>query len=236
MRVVTGGRRPTAKVWDARSGAEVFTLKGHTDWVNSASFSPDGTRIVTGGNDLMAKVWDARSGAEVLALKGHASRLIGADIPDVVMIGDIPFVGVNSASFSPDGARVVTAGGDGTAKVWDARSGAEVLALKGHAGAVRTAGFSPDGARVVTASEDGTAKVWDAATGAEVLALKGHTGVVTSAGFSPDGSRMVTASEDHTAKVWDAATGAEVLAPQGAHRGRHFGRFQPGRLANGHRE
>ena len=59
--------------------------------------------------------------------------------------------------------------------MWDAQTGAEVLALKGHTGGVYSASFSPDGTRIVTGSEDRTAKVWDAQTGAEVLTLKGHT-------------------------------------------------------------
>ena len=55
-----------------------------------------------------------------------------------------------SASFSPDGSRIVTASTDKTAKVWDARTGAEVLTLKGHTGQVTSASFSPDGSRIVT--------------------------------------------------------------------------------------
>jgi WD40 repeat protein len=98
---------------------------------------------------------------------------------------------------------VVTGSDDGTAKVWDAKTGSEVLALKGHTGWVRSAAFSPDGSRVVTGSDDRTAKMWDAKTGSEVLALKGYTGVVYSGAFSPDGSRVVTGG-DGTAKVWDA--------------------------------
>ena len=70
------------------------------------------------------------------------------------------------ASFSPDGARIVTAGGgNGTAKVWDARTGAALLELKGHTDGVKSASFSPDGSRIVTGSRDRTAKVWDARTG-----------------------------------------------------------------------
>ena len=69
---------------------------------------------------------------------------------------------VYSASFSPDGSRIVTAGNDKTAKVWDARSGGEALTLKGHTGFVRSAAFSPDGSRIVTGGDDNTAKVWDA--------------------------------------------------------------------------
>jgi hypothetical protein len=69
---------------------------------------------------------------------------------------------VFSASFSPDGALVVTAGQDKTAKVWDARTGAELLTLKGHTGSVLSASFGADGSRIVTAGEDRTVRVWDA--------------------------------------------------------------------------
>jgi tetratricopeptide (TPR) repeat protein len=133
-------------VWDAKTGAEALTLRGHTNWVrpvSSASFSPDGTRIVTASQDGTARVWDAKTGAEALTLQGHTGW-------------------VQSASFSPDGTRIVTASGDKTAKVWDAKTGAEALTLQGHRGWVQSASFSPDGTRIVTASGDSTARVWDA--------------------------------------------------------------------------
>jgi tetratricopeptide (TPR) repeat protein len=69
---------------------------------------------------------------------------------------------VHSASFSPDGTRIVTTSWDETARVWEARTGAELLTLKGHTGFVYSASFSPDGTRIVTASFDLTARVWDA--------------------------------------------------------------------------
>jgi WD40 repeat protein len=59
-----------------------------------------------------------------------------------------------SASFSPDGARIVTASNDGTARLWDATTGEEIIGLR-HEGSVSSAPFPPDGARIVTASEDG---------------------------------------------------------------------------------
>ena len=73
--------------------------------------------------------------------------------------------GLSSASFSPDGSRIVTGSWDQTAKVWDARTGTALLELKGHTGAVNSVSFSPDGSRILTGSDDGTAKVWDARTG-----------------------------------------------------------------------
>ena len=115
-----------------------------------------------------------------------------------------------SVSWSPDGARLATGSGDGTAKVWDAADGRELLTLKGHTGWVRSVSWSPDGQRLATGSADGTAKVWDAAGGHELLTLKGHAGWVNSVSWSPDGTRLATGSEDGTAKVWDAA-GAEAV-------------------------
>jgi WD40 repeat protein len=66
--------------------------------------------------------------------------------------------GVNSAQFSADGQRVVTASGDQTARVWDAATGKALSEPMKHDGAVPSAQFSVDGPRVVTASDDQTAR------------------------------------------------------------------------------
>ncbi len=125
---------------------------------------------------------------------------------------------IYSLSFSLDGARVVTASGDRTAKIWDANSGALLHTLQGphgHTDFVYSASFSPNGDRVVTASRDRMAKIWDANSGALLHTLQGHTNLIVSASFSPDGSRVVTASSDRTAKIWDANSGALLCTLQG---------------------
>ena len=66
---------------------------------------------------------------------------------------------VNSAAYSPDGRRIVTASDDGTARVWDAESGQQMMELK-HMFGVNSAAYSPDGRWIVTASWDNTARVW----------------------------------------------------------------------------
>ncbi len=117
------------------------------------------------------------------------------------------------AAFSPNGARVVTASADRTARVWDAETGTPIGQPLPHQGDVVGAAFSPDGARVVTASADKTARVWDAATGAPIGKPLEHDGKLNGAAFSPDGKRVVTAADDHTARVWDVETGARIGQP-----------------------
>src|SRR5204862_302112 len=117
---------------------------------------------------------------------------------------------LTSAAFSPSGAQIVTAGADGTARVWDAETGRELRALLGHTGGVTSGAFSPGGVQIVTASGDGTARVWDAKTAKELLKLDGYTDVVTDAALSHDGHLILTTSGDGVARL-DYATFEDVL-------------------------
>ena len=67
---------------------------------------------------------------------------------------------VHHVAFSPDGTRFVTRECRGTAKVWNAHTGALVLEIKG-AGEVNAVAFSPDGTRMLTASGDSAVTVWE---------------------------------------------------------------------------
>jgi WD40 repeat protein/tRNA A-37 threonylcarbamoyl transferase component Bud32 len=132
--------------------------------------------------------------------------------------------GVLSVSFSPEGMRLASAGGEwnkpGELKVWGAHSGAEILSLRGHTNIVTAVTYSRDGSRLASASWDNTVKIWDAKSGAEVLTLRGHTSAVNSVSYSPDGTRLASASWDPDremgeVKIWDARSGAEILTLRG---------------------
>ncbi len=201
MLVVTASWDNTARLWDAKTGAEITALVGHEAGVNSAVFSPDGARVATASRDG-ARLWVAETGAEIAMLEGH-------EVVGLLVMAIGPGSYVRSAAFDPNGARVVTASDDGTARLWDAKTGAWIAELV-HEGRVNTAVFSPDSAHVVTASTDRTARLWGAETGTEIAVLKGHENGVMTAAFSPEGMRVVTTSMDYTARLWDAKTGAEI--------------------------
>jgi WD40 repeat protein len=67
---------------------------------------------------------------------------------------------VLSASFSPDGSRFVTASDDGTARLWDAKTGLLLMTFADHQGGVNAAAFSPNGEQVVTAGDDSVAYIY----------------------------------------------------------------------------
>jgi WD40 repeat protein len=54
--IVSGSWDRTVKVWDARSGVEKLTLKGHTGYVWSVAITSDGEHIVSGSDDGTVKV------------------------------------------------------------------------------------------------------------------------------------------------------------------------------------
>ena len=60
------------RLWNAANGQMLAKLKGHTDSVKSASFSPDGQRVVTASGDQRARLWNAASGKLSTTLEGHA--------------------------------------------------------------------------------------------------------------------------------------------------------------------
>jgi WD40 repeat protein len=110
---------------------------------------------------------------------------------------------VNSAAFSPDGERIVTASGDKTARVWSADGTGEPLVLRGHEDAVWSAAWSPDGKRIVTASEDNTVRVRNAdGTGEPLVLIGGAQHAFNRAAWSPDGKSIAAASDDKTVWVW----------------------------------
>ena len=91
--------------------------------------------------------------------------------------------------FSPDGARILTASADKTAKLWDATSG-KLIASFDHLDGVIDAEFGPNGTRILTASADKTAKLWDAVSGKLIVSFA-HQDAVSVAAFSPDGARIL---------------------------------------------
>ena len=100
MKLASGSRDRTVRLWDANRDVLVRTLKGHTHWIESVSFSPDGVTLASGGSDDTVRLWDAATGDLLGTFKGHTSE-------------------VTSVAFHPDGSGLASGSLDGTILLWD---------------------------------------------------------------------------------------------------------------------
>ena len=114
---------------------------------------------------------------------------------------------VTALTFAPNGLTLASGSWDKTARLWDAASGQELLAVMGHGFAVSSVVFALDGQTLFTGSWDTTIKRWDLATGRETQALTGHTESVRPLSLAGDGGAPASSSWDGTVRIWDIATG-----------------------------
>ena len=164
------------------------TFEGHTDYVDSVAFSPDGKFALSGSVDETLKLWEVDTGKCLRTFEGH----IGS---------------VDSVAFSPDGKFALSTSGDNTLKLWEVDTGECLRTFEGHIGSVDSVAFSPDGKFALSGSWDKTLKLWNIDTGECLRIFEGHTYYVFSVAFSPDGRFALSGSGDKTMKLWDIDTG-----------------------------
>jgi WD40 repeat protein len=162
----------------------------------SAAFSPDSRQIVT-TDDRGAQVWDAQIYRLLFALP-HGDP-------------------VYQAVYSTDATRLVTAGGDGAVRIWDAAKGALVRELRrGSAKRRYYAVAMSSGSELVAAidTQGEIADVWDADTGAPIAEIRNDASEFPAIAFSADG-RWLATTGGNDVHVFDTQTRAQAITIRG---------------------
>ena len=206
--VAAAGMDGTVRVWDTNGftplAAEVAVTidaqgrrQPYQIW--SLAFSPDSRHIVTGagGGKNLIQVWALDPSAPPRARLSAAGDPLAGHDRDVY-----------SVAFSPDGTRIISAGSDGTVRIWDVenhRQIGEPLAIgQNPLLSVAVAHRHP---WIVVGSDEGKVRLWDIGSDPPEpigTPLEGHKNWVYSVAFNSDDSRILSGSRDGTIHVWPA--------------------------------
>jgi len=131
--------------------------------------------------------------------------------------------------FTPDGARLISAGDDGTVKFLRRSDGGLITNVTAHSGSVYGLALSADGNLLASGGQDGLLKIWQAGDAALLRSVPAHTSIVAAVAFSPDGSLVASGGgPDNQLKLWRVAAGQLVRTITAkTHRGMLSVAFSP---------
>ncbi|MFC7337477.1 protein kinase [Haloferula chungangensis] len=177
-RVATCDLGGTVAIWSFADGkAELVRPTFRPTEVRSAQFNGRGDRIVTWSDDGVVELWSATDDNKLGQSSKQGGKIVGVEFsPD------------------PEGKKILTACADGTTRILDGVTGAQLGAPIQHASELNWVTWHPRGDRFITVTVDGDFQVWDLATRQPVGAPFIISGRSPTASFSPDGTRLIVGS------------------------------------------
>ncbi|HRI70086.1 MAG TPA: hypothetical protein PK156_37910 [Polyangium sp.] len=173
----------TAMVMRTDTDGAPAVFKGHSNWVTSALFSPDGQKIVTTSIDRTALVFDVNGPGSPVSRFEHPAE-------------------VYAATFDSAGKRIATACADGQVRIYAIEGGKALAELDTKSEMVHRLAWSRDGTRIAAALASGAIVVWSAITWPQTMeprsfVLKTDTPALTIS-FVDGGNRLVAITPGRT--------------------------------------
>ena len=220
-------------LWEVDKIRQLYKLEGHTAWIRSIAFTPDGKILASGSHDSNIKLWNVEIGECLQTLAGHTSSIqsvafnqdgtilaSGSNDKTVrlwnIQTGECSILqghtnNITFVSFHPLDEKLITASTenntDNTVKLWNIQNGECLQTFNIPINWLLAIALSHDGKTLVTGSDGNTVKFWDMSNGTLVKTLPDYNSSVWTVALSKDGKTLVTGSEDNTIKVWDIDTG-----------------------------
>lgn len=204
-------------LFDAKSGKFLSTLKGHTNAVNTVSFSSDGTMLASASNDGTVRLWDTRTNRHVgtLDVKSNFNRRV----PEIY-----------SVAFSIDGLKLASVNPlDQIEKqgiqLWSVDTEELEWTLEGQSKGVIAIAISSDGTTLASNGLKGGPAIhlWDIRTGKLKDTYRGHSNIVGALAYSPNGLLLASGGgsgyNDKSVQIWNATTGENHVLHDDLHTG-----------------
>ncbi|XP_037089235.1 WD repeat, SAM and U-box domain-containing protein 1-like [Pollicipes pollicipes] len=171
-----------------------LVLSGHTNDVNSCDYSADGL-LVTSASDKTVRVWLRQPATDEFVEVAYSPLTYHT-------------YSVHCVRFAPRGGSFISCSTDGTAVVWNAKTGVTMSTLRHPSQSpLRACCFSPDGSLIATAGDDGDVCVWSAEQPTILLTLRGHEETVSCLSFNGDGALLASGALIGELRLWQPRSG-----------------------------
>jgi WD40 repeat protein len=172
-------------------GSPLRAQQGHSEFIEAAVFTPDGTVVCTASDDRTVGVWEAATGKLLRLLSGHQNPVVALGMP-------------------PTGDRVVSLARYGEIKVWEIATGRCLLTFKAPGEGLALA-LAPSGRQIITEDGQGGLQAWDPMQGSKQATYPAppHTTpppLTWSLLVSPQCRYAVAGYDGGRIGVWDYAT------------------------------
>lgn len=223
----------TVKLFNAKTGAEVSSLRGLPSFPTATCFLGR-DRLLVGTIDGVALIFDLSRGTVLRSLAGHQRRVnacaaldsngklaataawdgalciwstLDGELVRTVRQASSP---INCITVNPDGFALAYGAWDGRIHIYDFANMKHVVSLPRQGGSVRSVAYSPSGRHIAAGCSLGTVSLWSTNLNEHVGSFKAHDGPLSSISYSLDGLDLFTSGADGRLRAWSSFLGTAI--------------------------
>lgn len=210
--IASGDESARIFIFDAASGKKLGEVRRHQRGIQSLSFNSASNILVSTGKDDTIQLYQVPSLKQLKVILGkgisvYSAKFSGGNLVMGSLLSDVQIrkmdgsvvaalkstggLGVMDVATNKAGTRLLSAGRDGVATVWDMKSRAKLASLRGHMDWVMYAACSPGGTLYATAGSDRSIRIWNAKNYQRISTIEDASAVGSPLCFTSDGKFLV---------------------------------------------